>query len=172
MSHKLLWPIAFILEVKIDGKILWKVWINWCFVFSQQRDNNAGDADNSSLKIEEEIQKEKKNNKRAPNEFSVDILYSACLAELDNRGFMLMILYLFQDLIFPSCITVDPTWTRSSTGCLRQDQERTQYPAVYCEEICRELFYTIWITHSLARFPIWCQSSSRTFLTGSHLTLS
>lgn len=65
-----------------------------------------------------------------------------CMPHWDGQqGFMLMNPYLFQDLVFPSRNTVNPSWTSSGTGCLRQAQERTPYPIVNYKEGCGDLFF-------------------------------
>lgn len=54
-------------------------------------------------------------------------------------SFILKNVYLLEDLVFPSCTTVNPTGTRTRTGCLRQTYGRTQYPIVNYKDVHREL---------------------------------
>lgn len=96
--------------------------------------------------------------------------YVLCIPYRDEQQeFLLMNTYLFQDLFFPFCTTVNSTWTRSRTGCLRQTQERPQYPIVHYKEVHRELQRSIFPHYdSLAIFVsvrFWCQAATVPFIT-------
>lgn len=96
--------------------------------------------------------------------------YVLCIPYRDEQQeFLLMNTYLFQDLFFPFCTTVNSTWTKSRTGCLRQTQERPQYPIVHYKEIHRELQRSIFPQYDsstiFVRVRFWCQAATVPFIT-------